>query len=396
MQHAARQVPFPRVIVAMIATVKLRARRIFRAACDGGKMLHAHILFTSLLLGGATCFAEAHQNPKDFGPWSSIQRWQIEVQSEHLLVRGKMPPRRAVAGRILAATFEDEFYYFVWHQGDSRWSDWRNEPFNFEITLRNERLTKCNRFNRAVEISRLTQSEELPRLITQDVLFLFLPIWPLNYPAPRKDERIFPVKTALESGKYAITTNKRLIAEIQCSEFRSPNGIDRIWLADDRPLCVMRRDWFDPKSGQMKGQLNTRQVAEVADGCWLPIEIECIAAFPTSDTSGSRTAMSRTLTRVVDWRFNDDVSEDLFCGKLEPGTIEVAGSHEFRQISTGGTEHLDNVANFYRNVSGLEQRSSDGPENIGSAGPIWASLGMFAIGCSLGLGLMLCRLCVRV
>jgi hypothetical protein len=300
------------------------------------------------------------------GRWSDVTSWMVEAESQLLPVDGDdLSAKRAenprIVHRIVAASSNNELYFFCGHVDHQMGSDWRNEPFNMQIWLQNEKLTKYRTFNRQViHFARFPAGSEIPNLIASDVLFLFLPPWPLtNYPSPHNKSMIFmifSINAALSSGTYKPTLQRQLIGDQLCWEIRSPDGNDRIWLADDKDLCLMRREWLNPKTGAKLGEIRTRRVAEVGSGLWMPVEIEDIQYSSSAAVETNSPPTSRVITRVLSWRLGSDVPMGVFQPSLKPGSIELIEPGKFRQLSSGGTEYLDEVAAFYRGPIGLPQR----------------------------------------
>jgi hypothetical protein len=167
---------------------------------------------------------------------------------------------------------------------------------------------------------------------------------------------IFVVKAALDSGTYTTTSERRLIGDEMCTEMYSKNGNDRLWLSQEKELCLMRREWLDPTTKKLLGQIVTRRVAEVAPGLWMPVEVECNIFSTTTRFETNPSPRLSTITQVSSFKCGDDVPKELFQLKLKPGSIENIEPGEFRQISSGGTEHLDEVGSFYRGPIGLPQQ----------------------------------------
>jgi hypothetical protein len=316
--------------------------------------------------------AKADDSVRHFGKWADVRRCMVEAESERMQVDGSSANpsgRRYLVCQAFAASSDDELYFFCGHEEEVIGSDWHNEPFNIEITIHNEKLTKYRKFNRQVEFADLPMGTKIPDPIASDVLFLFLPIWlSTNYPAPQSKSlgMVFEIKSALSYGGYKPTSERQLIGDEWCTEYNSPNGMDRLWLSEVKDLCLMRREWFDPETKAIAGRIITKRIAEVAQGLWMPVEIEYFR-FSSKPVKGEPIPISRTITRVSKWSFDDKVPPEIFQSKLKPGTIELLGPGKFRQISSRGTEHLDDIAAFYRGPIGLPHltaSASSMPRNL--------------------------------
>lgn len=313
--------------------------------------------FLCLTVGNEGQAGERGQAPVN---WSDVTTWMIEAESEGRPVNSDDGPRVGyLVCRLVAASSNDELYYFCGHEEDDLGSHWHQEPYNLEVLLKDKTLTRHRKFNRQAEIAALPHGSALPAPIDGDVLFLFFPVWPLKNYAPPRDESsgmVFPVNAALESSDYEENADRELIAGEWCTSIRSKSGNDRIWLAEGKELCVMRREWFDPQTHILQGRIVATRIANVVGELWMPVEVECFRFSPTG-TGTEVVPRSRIVTRLSRWTFDDDVPREIFRSKLRPGTVEDLGPGKFRQISSGGTEHLDEIAAYYRglNFIGLPQ-----------------------------------------
>ncbi len=265
----------------------------------------------------------------------------------------------SIVHRVLAASSNDELYFSAGHEVKLIRNDWRKEPFNIEIWLQNENVTEYRSFNRLAEFAKLSLKSPIPATIASDPVFLFLPVWPLrNFSAPRHDSpsMILIVKAALDSGTYKATLKRDLIGGQWCNEISSSDGNDRIWLAEDKDLCIMRREWFHPKTKMKMGEIIIRRVAEVGPGLWMPVEVEDVTYSSSSRLQNAPVLKSRVLTRVTNWKSGGEVPIDIFQPRLKPGSIELIEPGKFRQLSPGGTEHMDEMAIFFRGTSGFPQQ----------------------------------------
>jgi hypothetical protein len=329
--------------------------------------------FPTLLCWLCVVAAQRPLQAKDgTSPWSALRRWAFEVESEAVGVgtdASKLNP--AAVCRVVAATSNDELYYLCWHRrAGTDGIDWSDEPFNIEITLRDGKVTHYHKFNRSVEFSTWLKGSEIPGPIGRDPLFLFVPGWPLrSYPPPVISLcRLLQATSDLKAPAVR-TPRRELIGGEWCTEFRSPNGHDRFWLADKKGYCVMQREWVDSSTGEVKERLVTRRIAEITPHLWMPVEVES-RAFGSERRDGEAIPISRIRTRVVKWKLGNDVPQDLFNAALAPGTIEMLSRSRVRQISPGGFDHLDHVSTFARRM-GLPETESAGADNL-----IWVLLGL--------------------
>jgi len=320
--------------------------------------------------------------------WSAIEKWMLEVESVHLPTGETADQGNQWSTcRIVAASASDEVYYFLGHKQETLGTDWRNEPFNIEITLQDGQQVSNHKFNRRVEFLSVPKGTQIPPPLQADVLFFFFPVWPLkSYPPPSQDGlgMTLVVGAALGNASYKSTSKRKLICGVSCTEFASPKGNDRIWVADSKDLCVMRREWFYSDTAALAGQILTRKIVQVSDGLWLPVEVECLTfASPVDNNTSIPT--SRTMTHLSNWKFNDDVPSSIFQPALKPGSIEMSKFGVPQQLSPGGVEHINEMAEFYRGPIRL-------PHRIPASKMVMSGLIRFLTGC---LGGVLIGLCVR-
>ena len=299
--------------------------------------------------------------------WNDVGRWMIELESRPVHGDGREDPRLGAAVcRIVGGDSErDELYYFAGHQEAMPHlnpdavvgTDWRNEPFNISIHLHDEQWTSVYPFNRLVESRPLKKGDEIPAPVVSDSLFLFFPVWPIrDYPHPVNETLKTSViaEKAITTGNYILADERQTVFGEPCRLYKSPSGIDWIWLSRDKPLCVVRRQNRHPKVGRVLWELAGHDIREVGPDRWLPTRIE-YTSFLNPDKPDEPTR--RVVTNVVDCRFGTDIPDDFFELKLAAGTIErTAGDQgmQFRQISDGGRfEHFDNLTKFYREAIGL-------------------------------------------
>lgn len=296
----------------------------------------------------------------DAQAWRHVEKWLVEAESRSLPVvdgESDRPLRVNLSRRIMIATSDNQLRYFVGHPDERLGIDWKNEPFNLDTRIRDEQLIKYYPFNRVVEFADFQSGAVVPDPVARDVLLFFFPRWPLrNYPAPQIEQlgMILVIGEAVESDQYEVTSERQKIGQEWCRLVRSKSGMDRIWISEEKELCVMRRQWYVDRTRTTRGELATKDVSEVAPGLWLPTVVELTYH---SDSHGTDQVVARRETRIIRCEIDRDVSPKALDLTLPVGTIERTSDDEIKQLVPGGTEHLMKIATFYRDRIGLPEQS---------------------------------------
>lgn len=328
-----------------------------RNSREQNKLLH--IMYISFMFTSFAPPAGAGSG-RDANGWKHVERWLVEAESEAIPTGGAGVDARAAANlghRLVVATSDDQLRYFVGHPDERLGVDWKNEPFNLDMRVREGQLIKYRVFNRMVEFAELRRGAVVPDPIGRDALFFFFPSWPLRgYPAPRIGDAgmILVVSEAVGSDHYEAVPGGQSIGQEFCKLFRSKKGVDDIWLSESKEFCIMKRRWSVDSNKTTIGELTTNHVAELAPGLWAPTEVEI--AYHLDRPGEARRTIRRTRTRIMRCEFDKSVSPRALDLALPPGTIETTPAGGIRQLSPGGTELLLESAKFYRERIGLPQR----------------------------------------
>ncbi len=339
------------------------------------------LLLLFCLILGESLYADEEMN------WSKIDRWMIELESEFVYKRGLAEGTSlgAKAVRIVGGDAKTgELYYFAGHAENLRQqaskavvgTDWRNEPFNFKASLKDQVYTAFHVFNRMVKFEHLKAGARVPPVFTNDMFFQFFPVWTCNdHPPPSINKSAsLIVYDAINIGNYERKVDYEILLGERCNLFQSPNGVDKIWVATEKPYCVLKRQRVDPKTEKVMSQLSAIEIAEVAPSLWLPIKLDSRTYSRSGDVDLNVTV------RLRDWKFGSQVPPDGFQLELPSGTIEKTkkeGQEKYNQISKGGRiEHFERVATFYRDMIGLpiNQRSADHKSILRFCGAVFTGM----------------------
>ena len=172
-----------------------------------------------------------------------------------------------------------------------------------------------------------------------------MPRWPLSnyeFPLNKSGSRINAAE-ALRSADYRLLSRSESVAGEECAIFDN-KGIDRIWIATNKGLCLMRREMRDPNSRKLIERILTEKVDLVAPRLWLPTE------FRNQYLSNTNEAVIERESRVHVLRFelNDNVPESIFIPVHRPGSLKYESGDEnrFTQMTPGGEDLLDDIVSF--------------------------------------------------
>ena len=280
-------------------------------------------------------------------PWNKVHQWFIEYEAVASFSRNGSVP----VHKIVAVSAPDKLYHMAAHFPESR--PWQLDPYCQELIVCDGRSFHNWPFNRAYTEGILKVGDPLPGSVWADVLLAMIPRWPLTkytLPVdPATSRRIVPVD-ALLSEEYRLLLSSEPVAGEECAIF-DDGGTDRIWVATNKGLCVMRREVRDRHSGSLLQRIVTEELAEVAEGLWLP------TLFRSQLFSGTgRTNLVVTLdshVRILRCELNESVPQSVFAPQQVPGALQYDRTNGFRQVVAGGEDLLEAMVDFMVEYGGL-------------------------------------------
>jgi hypothetical protein len=224
-----------------------------------------------------TAIAEINENGS---AWLTVQRWLIEYDTTELNAKALYIP----VHRIMAASAPGELYCLGAHSSPQ---PWQIDVFCQEFVIHNGKTYRRWPFNRAYAAGTIRAGDPVAGSVPNDLLLTFVPNWPLTaYKMPTfglSYEIMVPL--ALQSSQYHLMAGHQHVNGEECAVFDS--GVDRIWIAYHKGICVMRRE-LRTTTGQLMQRFLTDKVEQIKPGLWLPTELRS-QLFSASD-SGASTA----------------------------------------------------------------------------------------------------------
>ena len=301
--------------------------------------------------------------------WLTVQRWLIEYETTVPDTNTLYVP----VHRIMAAAAPDELYCLGAHSSSQ---PWQVDAFCQEFFIHDGKTYTRFPFYRAYAKGAIETGGAVSGSVPNDLLLTFLPNWPLTaYKMPELGSGYeIMVPLALAASQYHLLVGHQSINGEECAVF--DNGVDRIWIAYQKGICVMRRE-IRTATGQLMQRISTDKVEQIKPGFWLPTKLRS-QWFSISKTSDTGAQIAEFGVRILRCEFNNDVPESTFNPTFGPGYIELDNANQFKQISPGGEDLLDNIVTLLVKYLHL-------PSKAGLAGK-HTSLLLFFAGLTAGIG----------
>jgi hypothetical protein len=307
------------------------------------------------------------------GGWSTVLRWLIEYQ----VVPSNSSRDSIAVHAIMAISEPGNYYHLAAHFSSIH--PWQADPFLRETFLAKGALCQRWTFTRSYYESAMEPGDDVPGSTWKDVLLPIIPRWPLTlYRMPNdssNDARVILVE-ALRSPDYRLLIDTEAIDGEDCLVF-DYKGIQKIWIAASKGLCLMRRETRDPISLRLRTRIVTEKLGEITPGLWLPTEYNIQFLSITNEGVVERENSIRILRCV----FNADVAETTFTPVHRPGSVLYEEDQSFTQVSPGGEDLLDEIVGFMVTHAGLPEQSTR------ANGQVWWFVG--SVGAGLWAGSLL-------
>jgi len=274
--------------------------------------------------------------------WNTTHRWLVEYEATTI----STSKEAVFVRKITAIATPGSFYQMTAHFSEIH--PWQADPFCQEYFINSE--TECQKwpFNRSFSQGPRKIGSTIPGSTWRDVLWLILPKWSLvNYSMPTNPVSGGPIilVEVLRAHDSRLLKKPELLGGETCAVF-DRSEIDRIWIATNKGLCLMRWDLCDPRSKRLLNRTVTEKVDEVAQGLWLPTEYRVQSWAKQFTKQFTNSIQMDNRIRILRCAFNGDVHDELFTPVHGPGSIQYDEHRNFRQISAGGQDLLSNVVDF--------------------------------------------------
>jgi hypothetical protein len=299
--------------------------------------------------------------------WNTVKRFMIEYESITTAGSGGPP----VHGMLAVAEPGDYHHLGAHFSADV---PWQADPFCQELFVHAGKATHNWPFNRSYQEQVLKEGDNMPGSTPRMILFPVIPHWPLTeYKIASNPQFGCPslLSDALQLDSYHPVPGLEQIEGENCVVVEL-EGLDRIWFARDKGLCVIKRELFDAQSHSLRMRILTSATVQIAPGLWFPQQLRI--QFFNAESSPSSEGMFRESTiKLTRWAINDDVPNALFLPVHEPGSISWDQAQHWTQTSAGGEDLLDQFVQFMIQNAHLP---SQGPQR--SYPTVWLLFGVVA------------------
>ena len=298
--------------------------------------------------------------------WGSVNRWLIEYEG----VPATTNTRSSIVHKIMAVSAPDSFYHMSAHSPNH---PWQVDPFCQEFFIYGGQTRHRWPFNRAYSEEAISIGGPIPGSTWKDVLLAIIPAWPFtSYRMPNGSHTVSVLIEALQSQKYRVLAKVETISGEDCAVF-DDGGIERIWIATNKGLCLMRRDTYDPQTHRLIERIVTDRIAEIAPALWLPMEYR-LQIFQKVARRKEDTIERESRIRIIRCLLNDAVPEATFKPIHRLGSIKFDAGRSFVQTYPGGEDLLDQIVDFVTRYKGLPTKSLHAPRSLNSFAWLFAGL----------------------
>lgn len=314
--------------------------------------------------------AVIEQIEKAGAAWNDVDRWLIHYDGKPVPATSKYTS----IYRIMAVAAPGELYHMGAHFDPQPWEE---DPFCQDYFVHNGKTCHRFPFSRAYSEGVLKAGQSIPGSLPGDVLLTVIPRWPLTTYKPPVGKTGALVLPQVLREEYRLLTRTEVIAGEPCVIFEK-DGVDQIWIAAEKGVCVMKRDIRSPKVGKLLQRYLTDKVSEFGKGRWMPTEFRN-QFFSAPQKDGVDVMTREYMLRVLRCDLNDQVPASTFIPAHRPGSLRYAND-DFQQVSPGGEDLMSEIVNFMGKYKGLPEKRAASNQKY-----LWLMAG-------LGIGLCLATL----
>jgi hypothetical protein len=280
--------------------------------------------------------------------WNGVNSWLIEYYAVPI----RADSRVSRTHRIMAASSPGDFYHMGAHFSPQPWSE---DPFWQELYIHHGIACHQWRFNRMYSESRMKDGDVMPGSVPEDILLTVMPAWPITTykMPPRESGKLVLAADALKSSRYRLLTGREQIEGESCAVFVNEGG-DRIWIAPEKGVCVMRREFRDAHSGELLDRIITEKVDLIAPNLWLPTQFRSQFFFQGGGLNG-QPSMAETRVQLIRCLINTNVPQSTFIAVHRPGSLLV--NDHVTQMSEEGQDLLADISHFLTAYMHLPKKS---------------------------------------
>jgi hypothetical protein len=262
-------------------------------------------------------------------PWTEVKRFLIEYEAIPFEGTSGIPVHK-----IMASASPGSFYHMSAHFPGRQ--PWQFDPFSQEVFIRDGKGFHVWPFNRKYSEHPMKIGDPIPGPLGLDLLLLVMPKWLLtDYQVPTDPLSRAPLipLDMMRSAECHLLPGSELIEGERCVIF-DRDGLDRIWIAVEKGMCVLRREIRDPRSRRLVQRIVAERVAEFAPRLWLPSRFRS-QIFEANVKNAEPEIERQSVVSIVRCEINEKVPESIFMPIFRPGTLKFGTDDQFVQVSPG-------------------------------------------------------------
>jgi hypothetical protein len=289
--------------------------------------------------------------------WMNVSNWLIEYEAVPSKLGGEFLP----VHKIVAASKPNEFFFLGAHFPAY---PWQVDPFAQAYYIKDGRTYHVWPFNRAYSEGTIHRGDSIPGTVVSELMMAVIPLWPLTDYDLKTEEvsgNIALPNEAINSEDYLLLTNTENICDENCVIF-DHKGMDRIWIAPDKGVCVMKRE-FRNATGELLERISVKSLQEFKPGMWFPLQMTN-QFFRSSPTNDERILAEEFHVQTIRCIFNSDVKDSVYFPCFSSGELKYTNSIAYEQVSPGGEDLLLQIVSFCKTYAHLPTKPAHAYKGI--------------------------------